>query len=82
MGKVMARKAQKEAAKLQQQQQQEVRSVSTATPSQIPEPTPRDVTLPSNQTENNNVIIGDNGVPELSPTEFLKTLERDGLLER
>ena len=79
----MARKAQKEAAKLQQQQQQEVRSVSTATPSQVPESTPRDVALLSKQTEKkNNVIIGDNGVPELSPTEFLKTLESEGLLER
>jgi hypothetical protein len=84
MGKVMARKLQKETAKLQkqqQQQQQENASVSTGTP-QLPGSTPRDV---SSAKEIENDVIGENedgGKGSLSPTEFLKTLERDGLLER
>jgi hypothetical protein len=83
MGKVMARKLQKETAKLQkqQEQQQENASVSTGTP-QLPGSTPRDI---SSAKEIENDVIGENedgGKGSLSPTEFLKTLERDGLLER
>ena len=85
MGKVMARKAQKEAAKKQQQEPSE--SVSTATP-QLPESTPRTITKEETPVLNDSISpadgAGENGNAEpqgFSPTEFLKTLERDGLLQ-
>ena len=91
MGKVMARKAQKEAAKKQQQQQQQEpdpsESVSTATP-QRTESSPRTITKGDtpglNDHDHTSGVVGENGngeVEGLSPTEFLKTLERDGLLQ-
>jgi len=87
MGKVMARKAQKEAAKKQQPQQQEPgpsESVSTSTP-QLPESTPRTTTKGDTPDLNDHTSgVGESGNGEikgLSPTEFLKTLERDGLLQ-
>ena len=74
MDKVMIRRAQKLAAKGQQEQgvPGTSESVSTATP-QIPG---------SGETDEGRVRNGDVGEKELSPTEFLKGLERDGLLER
>ena len=85
MGKVMARKAQKEAARKQQQEPGPSESVSTATP-QLPESTPRTTTkgeTPVINDPSTAVGAGENGngeVKPFSPTEFLKTLEMDGLL--
>jgi hypothetical protein len=77
MDKVMIRRAQKLAAKGQQQEQGvpgTSESVSTGTP-QISGSTPRG--------ERDEGRVGNvDGERELSPTEFLKGLERDGLLER
>jgi SRI (Set2 Rpb1 interacting) domain len=94
MDKVMARRAQKLAAKQQQQQQQQeaasgrTESVSTGTP-QVPGSTPRDsvpkelepdTPTPSNVSK--TLAASENKeLRTLSPTEFLKTLE-DGWLER
>jgi hypothetical protein len=85
MGKVMARKAQKEAAKQQQRQPAPSDSVSTTTP-QLPESTPRTTTKGETPVVNDPPSSADGGVENengevkgFSPTEFLKTLEMDGL---
>lgn len=88
MGKVMARKAEKEAARKQRQQEPgPSESVSTATP-QLPESTPRTATKGEtpvvNDPTSTAVSAGENGNGEVkgfSPSEFLKTLEMDGLLQ-
>jgi len=80
MDKVMIRRAQKLAAKGHPQQEmagvpRTSESVSTGTP-QVPGSTPR-----AEREEAVGVGNGDEE-GELSPTEFLKGLEMDGLLER
>ena len=75
MDKVMIRRAQKLAAKAKHEVDapRTSESVSTGTP-QIPGSTPRG--------EREEVGMNEDGESSLSPTEFLKGLERDGLLER
>jgi SRI (Set2 Rpb1 interacting) domain len=79
MDKVMIRRAQKQASK----QQDSVPSESTGTP-QLPESTPRDHPKEGEiETLERELSFGEeNGeMKTLSPTEFLKKLEMDGLLE-
>jgi hypothetical protein len=85
MDKVMARRAQKLAAKQPNPLPGPSDSVSTGTP-QVPgstpqEPVPKEMSDTPTPTKS-SLGVSENGDSKvLSPTEFLKTLERDGLLE-
>jgi hypothetical protein len=81
MGKVMARRAKKEAAKQQDSHPGPSESASTGTP-QLPGSTPRDqfpkdIEPDTPASTKTDLIVDDNERRPLSPTEFLKGLERE-----